>query len=258
VAERAGLDTTQPVLWDDLLSGAERVGTTIEVDDPDGTALGDWVNALVSAAGGTLVDGTGRDPKIGLDSDAGKTAAGIVQYVGEAGLGEGPSLDAPETFAGTDGGFMLAGSGVVTDPRLSTVVSDMTALAYPVVSTDSVGPLSGVELAVPTHAANPDAAFDAIECLTSAESQSTMMLASGHAAVRPSTLASREAQAAFPNSQVIQSAIATGVTAPATPYWQRVRTGLRDTWLPITSVSPTTTPKDSQRAVADLVSGGLR
>lgn len=257
-AERAGLDTTQPVLWDDLLAGAERVGTTIQIDDPDGSALGDWVNALVSAAGGTLVDGTGREPKIGLDTDAGKTAAGIVQYVGEAGLGDGPSLDAPEKFARSDGGFMIAGTGIVTDSRLSTVVADMQAVAYPVVGTESVASLSGVELAVPTDAPDAGPAFTAIECLTSAESQLTMMLGSGHASVRPSTLATREVQAAFPNASVIQSAIATGVTAPPTPYWQRVRAGLRDTWLPVTSVSPTTTPKDSQRVVSDLVSGGLR
>jgi multiple sugar transport system substrate-binding protein len=257
-AERAGIDTTQPVVWDDLLAGAERVGATIQIDDPDGSALGDWVNALVSGAGGTLVKGAGRDPRVGLDSDAGRTAAGIVQYVGEAGLGDGPSLDAPERFTRRDGGFMIAGSGVVTDPRLSTVVSDMQSVPYPVVGTESVAPLSGVELAVPADAPDPEAAFDAIECLTSAEAQLTMMLGSGHASVRPATLASREVQAAFPNAAVVQAAIASGVTAPATPYWQRVRAGLRDTWLPVTSVSPTSTPKDSQRVVKDLVSGGLR
>ena len=45
---------------------------------------------------------------------------------------------------------------------------------------------------------------------------------------------------------------------PATPYWQRVRAALRDTWLPITGVSPSTTPAESQQAVLDLVGGGLR
>ena len=50
-AERAGLDTTKPINWDDLLGGAERLGSTLQIDDPDGSGLADWVRTLVAAAG---------------------------------------------------------------------------------------------------------------------------------------------------------------------------------------------------------------
>lgn len=257
-AERAGLDTTKPINWDDLLGGAERLGSTLQIDDPDGTGLGEWVRVLVAAAGGTILDGDGRDPEVGLATDAGRTAAGIVQFYASADIGPGPSPDARAEFAGVRGGFLLASSAIITDPVLSAVGADMQAVPYPVLEGESIAPLSGVSLAVPKDARDTDLAFEAVTCLTSEESQQTMMTASGHGATRSAVYEDDEVKSAIAATGVMLEAIETGVNVPATPYWQRVRVALRDTWLPITGVSPSTTPADSQRAVTDLVAGGLR
>lgn len=257
-AERAGLDTTKPINWDALLAGAERLGSTLQIDDPDGTGLAEWVRALVAAAGGTILDGDGRDPKVGLATDAGRAAAGIVQFYASAGIGPGPSPDARAEFAGARGGFLLASSAIITDPALSAVGADMRAVPYPVVEGASVAPLSGVSLAVPEDARDTDLAFEAVTCLTSEESQQTMMVGSGHGATRSAVYEVDEVKSAIAASAVTLEAIETGVNVPSTPYWQRVRVALRDTWLPISGVSPSTTPADSQRAVTDLVAGGLR
>ena len=257
-AERAGLDTTKPISWDDLLAGAERLGSTLQIDDPDGTGLADWVRALVAGSGGTILEGAGREPKIGLATDAGRAAAGIVQFYANAGIGPGPSPDARVEFAGARGGFLLASSAIITDPALSTVVPDMKAVPYPVLGTESVSPLSGVSLAVPKDAGDPDLAYEAITCLTSAESQQTMMMGSGHGATRSAVYEADEVTSTVASADATLDALTSGVNAPSTPYWQRVRVALRDTWLPITGVSPSTTPAESQRAVTDLVAGGLR
>ena len=58
----------------------------------------------------------------------------------------------------------------------------MKAVPYPVVEGESVAPLSGVSLAVPEDAGDPDLAYEAVTCLTSADSQQTMMIGSGHGA----------------------------------------------------------------------------
>ena len=257
-AERAGLDTTKPISWDDLLAGAERLGSTLQIDDPDGTGLGDWVRVLVAAAGGTILEGEGREPKVGLATDAGRAAAGIVQFYAGAGIGPGPSPEARAEFAGARGGFLLASSAIVTDPALAAVVPDMKAVRYPVVEGESVAPLSGVSLAVPKDARDPDLAYEAVTCLTSAESQQAMMIGSGHGATRSAVYEAEEVKSAIASIEVTLEAVTSGVNVPSTPYWQRVRVALRDTWLPITGVSPSTTPAESQRAVTDLVAGGLR
>jgi len=257
-AERAGLDTTKPINWDDLLAGAERLGTTLQIDDQDGSGLADWVRTLVAAAGGTMLEGDGRDPKVGLATDAGRVAAGIVQFYAGAGIGPGPSAEARAEFAGARGGFLLASGAIVTDPAVASVVSDMKAVPYPVVEGESVAPLSGVSLAVPKEARDTDLAYQAVSCLTSTDSQRAMMVGSGHGATRSGVYESGEVKSAFSSSEVALKAVSSGVNVPSTPYWQRVRAALRDTWLPITGVSPSTTPEDSQRAVTDLVGGGLR
>ena len=257
-AERAGLDTTKPISWDDLLGGAERLGTTLQIDDPDGVGLADWVRALVAGAGGTLMQGEGRTPKVGLATEAGKVAAGIVQFYASANIGPGPSPDARADFAGAHGGFLLASSAILTDPVLSSIVGDVQAVPYPLVEDKSVAPLSGVSLAVPADAADPAASYDAVTCLTSADSQQKIMIGSGHGATKASVYELEEIKNAISSSVVALEAVNSGVNVPATPYWQRVRAALRDTWLPISGVSPSTTPAESQRAVLDLVGGGLR
>ena len=175
-----------------------------------------------------------------------------------AGIGPGPSPDARAEFAGARGGFLLASSAIITDPALSAVGADMKAVPYPVVEGASVAPLSGVSLAVPEDARDSDLAFEAVTCLTSEESQQAMMVGSGHGATRSAVYEVDEVKSAIAASAVTLEAIETGVNVPSTPYWQRVRVALRDTWLPISGVSPSTTPADSQQAVTDLVAGGLR
>ena len=256
-AERAGLDTTAPIGWDDLLAGAERLGATLQIDDPEGTGLADWVRALVAGAGGTVLDGAGREPEVGLSTDAGRAAAGIVQFYAGANIGPGPSPGARAEFAGARGGFLLASGAVVTDPALASVVPDMNAVPYPVVEGESFAPLTGVSLAVPKAAADTDLAFEAVTCLTSAESQQQMMAGSGHGATRAAVYEAEEVKTAIASSEVMLDAVASGVNVPSTPYWQRVRMALDDTWGPIGSVSPSTTPAESQRAVQTRVAGGL-
>jgi multiple sugar transport system substrate-binding protein len=257
-AERAGIDTTKPVSWDDLLAGAERLGTTLQIDDPDGNGLIDWVRALVAGAGGTFLEGSGREPALGLATDPGRAAAGIVQFYAGADIGPGPAPDALAQFASPGGGFLLASAAAVKDPLLASIVSDMNAVGYPVIEGGNVAPLSGVSLAVPENATDVDTAFEAVVCLTSKESQQQMMIGSGHGAARTDVYESEDVKSALPSSEVALKALENGVNVPRTPYWQRVRAGLRDTWTPISRVSPSTTPDESQLAIADLVGGGLR
>ncbi len=256
-AERAGLDTTQPIGWDDLLAGAERLGATLQIDDPNDAGIADWVRALVAGSGGTLLDGTGRSPDVGLATAAGTSAAGIVQFYANAGIGSGPSEDARTEFSGARGGFLLAGGAVLTDPALATIVPDMNAVAYPVVESESVAPLSSVTLAVPDDAKDADLAYEAVSCLTSAESQQQMMIGSGHGATRAEVYEAEELKGLAVPSELMLEAIESGTNVPSTPYWQRVRAALDDTWLPVGSVNPSSTPADSQRAVKTRVAGGL-
>ena len=259
VGERAGLDMTTAVTWENLISGAEHVGVGVEIDDANGRGVPDWVSALVSAGGGRIVDGAERSSTVGLDTLAGAEAAGVVQFYHESAIGLGPSADALTKFAGAGGGFLLAPSSVVSDPALAAVSAELQWGPYPVIdaSSASIAPLAGVALAVPLYAPHSDLSFQAISCLTAQSSMQALMSSAGHSSSRMTTYDLSAVAGSYPMAALTRPAVATGAAVPQTPYWQLVRAGLLDTWLPLASVETSTTPATSQKSVTARLAGEL-
>lgn len=257
IAERAGLDTTKASIWDDVITGADRLGVTVQIEDRDGAGLAEWVSALVAGGGGNLLDGTGRRAKVGLDSDAGRAAVGVVEFYDESAVGPGPSADALRSFAEPDGGFLLAPSSVISDPALASVAAEMGWAPYPLVASTSVAPLSGVALAVPLFAPRSDLSYRAISCLTSAPSMRALMTSVGHSASRLTTYDFPAVKAAYPMAAVTRAAVMSGRSVPITPYWPLVRSAINESWAPLEDVSGSETPRLSQRIVTARLAGQL-
>ena len=259
VAEHAGLDMTTPVRWEDLIEGARRVGTSIEIEDLRGTGLVDWVTGLVSAAGGKVVNSSGRNATVDLDSPAGRDAAGVIAYYQESGVGSGPSADALKSFAGSRGGFLLASTSAISDPAVASIAAEMQWAPWPIIETGSasVAPLSGRGLAVSLYSPNSELAFDAIECLTSAQSMEALMVTSGHSSARSTTYDTEEINASYPMAKVTRQSVLDGASVPVSPYWSQISAGIMGSWLPLSSVAIVQTPKDSQRVVEALLAGEL-
>ncbi len=257
-AERAGIDTNRPVSWDALLAGADRIRASVQVDNADGTGVSDWVLGLVAEAGGQVITGTGRKPKVGLNSDAGRVAAGLIQFYMSSGLGAGPSDRALSEFAGTRGAFLVARASARTAREVVAVAADMRPLRYPVISGASKSPMAAAALAVPATSENRKAAFAAVKCLTTAEAQAEIMVNSGRGAARTSVYGDANVQRVVPYAQTLLSAARDGVNVPSTPYWHLAEKAITSAWTPLSAVAPSHTPKESAEAVANLVSGGLR
>jgi multiple sugar transport system substrate-binding protein len=257
-AERAGIDTNRPVSWDALLAGADRTRASVQVDNADGTGVSDWVLGLVAEAGGQVLTGTGRKPKVGLNSDAGRVAAGLVQFYMASGLGPGPSDRALTEFAGTRGAFLVARASARTAREVVAVAADMRPLRYPVIGGSSKSPMAAAALAVPASSESRKAAFAAVTCLTSADAQAEIMVNSGRGAARSSVYQYGNVRRVVPYASTLMSAVRDGVTAPSTPYWHLAQKAIDSAWTPLSAVAPNHTPKESADAVATLVSGGLR
>jgi multiple sugar transport system substrate-binding protein len=257
-AERAGLDTSRPISWDDLVAGAQRLGVTVEIEDRDGSGLSEWVNALVAGSGGSLLSGAGRSPEVGLDSDAGRAAASVVEFYHDAQVGPGPSPDALARFAGAGGGFLVASTSAIADPALSAVQADMRAAAYPAVGSTSIAPLAGVNLAVPAGARDRRRAFEAISCLTSATSLQALATGPQHTPSRIGVLDDPAVAGAFRSTDVAKASATTGVTVPVTPFWSTIVDALDETWLPVADVTQDETPRTSQSEVEAAVEGRIR
>lgn len=255
-AERAGLDPSRPISWDDLVAGAQRIGVTVEIEDRDGSGLSEWVNALVAGAGGSLLSGEGRSATVGLDSEAGRAAASVVELYHQAGIGPGPSRDAITRFAASSGGFLVASTSAIADPALAAVQSDMRATTYPVLGDAVVAPLAGVGLAVPAHAAHRKQAFAAIACLTSPAALQQLATGSQHSASRLATFDDPSVAAGFRSTDAALASVTTGVAVPATPYWAQVVDAIDETWR--RDVNQDETPDASQAEVRAAIRGELR
>jgi len=256
-AERAGIDTTRAVSWDKLLSGANRIRASVQFADADGTGMSDWVRGLVAESRGDVVQGTDRKASVGVGGNAGRVAAGIVQYYASSGVGPGPSPHALTEFAGTRGAFLLARASARTEPALASVSGDMKAVPYPVIDGVSVAPLAGAALAVPAASERRSESFKAIACLTTVESEVRAMRNSGLGSARTVAYSSSAVTVNNPQADLFLRAANTGVNVPPNPRWFRVEQALRSSWTPISGVTSRATPKDSAAAVKAAVRGGL-
>lgn len=259
-AERAGLNTSSTVTWDDLVAGAARTASTVQIVDDGGMTT--WVNALVAGAGGTLLEGEGRDPEIGLDTSAGRRAASIVEAFADAGVGPGPSADALQQFAAPRGAFLVGPSSLASHPDLAVIAGELRAMPYPTTEPDQPGaPLAGVGLAPTASSADPDLALDAIECLTSPESQKTLARTTGHTPTRESLLGPAEETTAAETTAddrdaLVRNALSTGVPEPDSSHVAQLWTAIDDGWSPVTAVDADT-PAETQVAAERLIGGGL-
>lgn len=247
-AERAGLDTSKPVAWDDLIAGADRLGVSVQVDDLDGSGMSEWVAGLVAAGGGTLED---------LDSEAGRGAASVIEFYRESLVGPGPRPDATARFAGEGGGFLLAPSSALSDPAMQAIAPELSTAAYPVIAETAPAPAAGISLAVARDAEDASAAADLISCLIAPEQQRDLVIESGHGAARPAVYDDKDVQEKSATAALVQEALTTAQPVQPTPYWNAIRRAIDRTWQPIDGVTASTTPQESQREITAALRGEL-
>lgn len=219
-AERAGLDTAEPITWTDLIATAARVRGTIQIDDDQGRGTAAWVNGLIASAGGGPIDGP-----------AGERAAEIVAEYARAGVGPGPSAEALTEFASIRGAFLVAPASVRSDPALATVAAELKSVPFPVVDRSRPGsPGEGLGLTVPVASRHAAQAFDAIGCLIGEDAASALE-AAGHSPAR-----------AEPTEALDQV-----VPEPRSPQASVLRQAIDDRWSRPAAVGPGT-PADTARA----------
>src|SRR5947209_14224655 len=115
VAQKAGIDPSrQPVTWDQIIKIASDNGKTVEVQGNLYEGYMVLVSALVSSAGGQILQNpeAGKNVKPAIDSDAGRKAASIISELARSKAAD-PALSTTDeeagraAFQGANGGFMV-------------------------------------------------------------------------------------------------------------------------------------------------------
>ena len=211
----------------------------------------------------------GKDTTPELDSDAGRTAAQIIRRlattVADPGLSTAIEENARAGFQADNGGFMInwpyiygSARGAVEDGSLDQAVFDDIAWArFPRVDegTESAPPLGGIDLGIGAFSDHPDEAVDAVNCITSVESQTEYMLAEGNSGARAAVYDDADVQEAFPMADLIRDSIDTAGSRPRSAYYPDVGSATVREFHPPASVNPDSTPESADDLIRNVLRG---
>lgn len=180
-----------PATWEEIAALGEQLADEgkpsyvgVQAAQYEGIVV--WFNSMLEAAGGTIVDDTGREATID-EGDAAKQALTAMKAVATA-KGADPStsqldenmgrlaFDRGDAFMQVNYPFVYAGlkeKAEAGDAAAQEVFDDLGWTVYPgmVAGEPSKATIGGLNIAVPSTSKNQDLAFDAIECLRNEENQ---------------------------------------------------------------------------------------
>lgn len=264
VAEQAGLDMSEPVTWKEVIDAAAETGTTVQVQAAKYEGYAVWINALIEGAGGSVVSNVeaGKDATIGVDSEAGRAAATVIEHLVDSGVANPSLSNADETqsmagFAAEDGGFMVNWEYVYADPTIKPFKDDVGWVRYPrtVPGQPSAPPFGGINIGVSAFSEHPDVAYEAATCITSAENEKLYAMNSGNQASLTSVYNDPEIKDEYPMAQLWRRSIADATPRPLTPYWSDISGALVSSWHSPRAVDPGATPERSQQYISDVLQG---
>ena len=271
VAQAAGIDPARnPVSWNQIIELASSAGKTVEVQGNLYEGYMVWISALVSSAGGKILENpeAGKNVKPAIDSEAGRKAAAVVQQLGRSRAAD-PALSTTDeeaaraAFQGDTGGFMVnwayvygaAQEAVAAGTLDKSVLDDIGWARYPRVDagTPSRPPLGGINLGIGAYSKHKDDAVQAVRCITSLESQTQYMIKSKNPGARAAVYDNPEVRAIFPMADDLRVSLAEGAPRPRTPYYTDVSTAVQRSFHPPASVDPNRAPGRAAKLIVDVL-----
>jgi multiple sugar transport system substrate-binding protein len=265
--EKAGLDMSKPVTWDQIIQAAADNGGTVAVQANKYEGYVVWINALVSGAGGTLItDATkGVDADVTINSPAGEDAAKVIEELAHSKAAP-PDLSiaqegqAGATFGTPQGAFMVNWTYIWHnyDATQPDVAKDIGYAKYPetVQGDASRPPYGGIGIGVSTYSKHIDEANQAAACLVEPKQQATNGAMTGNMPASPAGYQDPQIQKLFPAAliKLFEDSVNTAAPRTVTPYWSDISGAIQSTWHPPASVT-SSTPATSETFIHDVLTG---
>jgi multiple sugar transport system substrate-binding protein len=266
--EKAGLDMSQPVTWDQIIDAASENDGKIGVQANKYEGYVVWINALVEGAGGTILEKPeeGVDAEITLGDEAGQKAAGIIEKLASseaapADLSVSNEGTAGSTFGSDQGSFLVNWTYIFHnyDDSAPEVAEDIGYTRYPqtVEGEESRPPYGGIGIGVSEYSDDKDLALEAAACLVSPDNQGINAEMTGN---MPASTAGYEYPGLaeiYPDDllALFQESVDAAAPRTVTPYWSDVSGSIQNIWHPPRAVD-SDTPGDSAKFIKDVMTGG--
>ena len=266
--EKAGIDMSKPVTWDQIIDAAAENDAKIGVQANKYEGYVVWINALVEGAGGHILEdaGEGVDAKITLSEEAGQEAAAVVEKLATseaapADLSVSNEGTAGSTFGSDAGSFQVNWTFIWHnyDDSAPDVAKDIGYARYPqtVEGEESRPPYGGIGIGVSAFSEQKDLALEAAQCLTSPEMQGINADKTGNMPASTKGYEYEALQKSFPADllQLFQDSVDAAAPRTVTPYWSDVSGSIQNIWHPPRSVDKDT-PERSSVFIEDVLKGG--
>jgi multiple sugar transport system substrate-binding protein len=215
-----------PATWDEMISEAERLGTTIQVQANRYEGLTVFANYMIESAGGHILSGP---EDVDLAQGPTEDALSVIgrfanSAAAPADVDTSTEDTARRSFEAGASAFMLnytfaLGSAEANAPD---VAENMGSAKLPTVveGMESRPPLGGFNLGVSAYSDNPELAFEAAACLSNAESQLTATELDGLPPSREDLYTEKVVREAYPGfANDIRRSIADAAPRPLTPAY---------------------------------------
>lgn len=266
-AEKAGIDMSQPVTWDQVIEAAAGNNGRVAVQANKYEGYVVWINSLIAGAGGEIATDTeaGIDLSLELDSDAGRQAAAVIEKLADspaapADLSVAQEGQAGGTFGSERGAFMVNWTYIWTayDEAQPKVKDDLGFARYPrtVEGEPSRPPYGGIGVGVSAHSDHVDEAMAAIECITSPEMQGINAELTGNMPASAEGYDYPALKEIYPKEllDLFQESLEDAAPRTVSPYWSDISGGIQSVWHPPSSVDEDT-PAQSQSFIDDVLRG---
>jgi len=266
--EKAGIDMSQPVTWDQLIDVASDNGGKIGVQANKYEGYVVWINALVEGAGGHLLENAekGVDADLTIADEPGEIAAGIIEKLASSpaapsDLSVSNEGTAGSTFGSDEGSFLVNWTYIFHnyDETAPDVAKDIGYTRYPqsVEGEESRPPYGGIGIGVSEYSDEKDFALEAAACLVEPDQQGKNAEMTGN---MPASTAGYEYPALkeiYPEDllTLFQESVNAAAPRTVTPYWSDVSSSIQGTWHPPANVD-SDTPKASQDFIEEILKGG--
>lgn len=265
--EKAGIDMTQPVTWDQVIDAAAENDGKVAVQANKYEGYSVWINALISGAGGEIATDTekGVDATITIDSPAGETAAKIIEKLSgssaaPADLSVSNEGTAGGTFGGDQGAFLVNWTYIWTnyDATQPDVKEDMGFARYPqsTEGEESRPPYGGIGIGVSEFSEKKEQAMEAVECLVSPDNQGVNAELTGNMPASAEGYEYPALKDIYPQEllDLFQESLDAAAPRTVSPYWSDISGAILNTWHPPNSVDQDT-PAESKTFIEDVLHG---
>jgi multiple sugar transport system substrate-binding protein len=265
--QKAGIDMTQPVTWDQIIKAASDNGGTVAVQANKYEGYSVWINALISGAGGSIIQdpGAGVDAKVTINSPAGVDAANVINELAHSKAAPPDLSIAQEGQAGSafgepNGAFMVNWTYIWHnyDTTQADVAKDIGYAMYPetVAGKASAPPYGGIAIGVSKYSSHVADASAAAACIIKPDNQGVNAVLTGNMPASSGGYDYAPLKKIYPETllQLFQASLQAAAPRSITPYWSDVSGALLSTWHPASSVN-SHTPAASSTFIEDVLQG---